>query len=378
MTSSPTTKTISTPSFDGSSSSSKYNVTITPPSPIHLGLPKDAVIPPDTTPNSRLQMLRKRFDYDYNNFINLKHSIHTSPSHAHPEDSILLEQEQLKIWTSRVLAYILSTHEDKAIQKYIIEKGNDSISDRLDHIQLRIRTLARPPSPLQSPLKQQQQGSRSSTTTTSKRKIRLRDEKQARDCLRRIVIKFYLQTYLGIEFPNTPPTTFTQASTFIAINKFHPQCAPHIQSFGRRTFPHFPADYVYATNDTIVDAFINLCQREMLDIINYMTFLLRRDANESNYDNSQFTDIVPSVLMDKIRIRLIKDPNYSFDPATNIEYIKASNTSKRIFKTIRSDNNSDVSSDADTDTEVEYNTDARVGDNDDEEEEDHPMLVIDE
>jgi hypothetical protein len=194
-------------------------------------------------------------------------------------------------------------------------------------------------------------------------KTHLTDEKQARDCLRRIVIKFYLRDYLGIEFKHTIPTTFKCAASFIINNKY--LFGHHIHEFAKKSFldfPNFRWDQCIS-NEQIVKAFIQHCQDEILDIILYLIHLLKRDANEFNYDNSRFHH-VPSILMERIRIRLIKDNNYVLD-ATSPEYLSASNTSTRIFKSVIS---SLSAPNSDTDTEVE----------EEEMDDDNDMLVIDE
>lgn len=334
---------LTTPPFS-SSTGKGLSVTITPPSPIHLGVPRSTTTTTTkpNSPNNRLQALLKLFNYEYTNFVSFKHSIRASPSNAHPEESIMLELEQLKVWTSRVMAFISATLDkhQNPVTLDIIDKGDVSISNSIDHIESRMRAISPPSSPVLLGLKIRKQ--------QQPKVVRLRDEKQTRDSLRRIVIRFYLRDYLGIEFQHTIPTTFTCASTFI-LNNTH-LFASHISRYGKTEFPEHSS--LWGTHDITTRAFIQNCQREILDIIMHLTFLLKRDANQFNYDNSQFHS-VPLVLMDRIRIRLVKDSSpYQFD---SVELTKASNTATRIFQSVLSsssrNSSSNEHSDADTETE---------------------------
>jgi len=344
------------------SSSSRLNVTVTPPSPTHhhLRAPNDPSSNTTATTTSRRHAaLMKRFLYEYTNFVNFKHSIYTSASNADPEGSILVELEQLKVWTSRAMAFVMANLECKQNALEMIDKTNMAISKGIDHIQSRIRILSPPSSPVIHIKKQR--GKKKPRTT------RLRDEKQARDSIRRIVVKFYLRDYLGVQFSHTVPTTFTCAAQFISNNKH--LFESEIDNFGKTMFPNLPSPSnlpLGRDNEHVVRAFIQHCHNEMHDIITYLIFLLRKDANECNYDNSRF-DSVPSTLMDKIRIRLVKDPNYDSFEGASPDLLKACKTSRKIFQSVSSSSSSSSNSSAansESDTEIEDG--------------DHDMLVIDE
>lgn len=358
-------------------------VTITPPSPIHLELPRGASPSSSSNNNNdeqRKQSLLKRFNQEYNHFINFKHSINVSPSNAHPEQSISLELNQLRLWTSRAMAFITSALDEtkNTVALDMIEKTNISISKHADHIEARIKTLSASTSPSTSasstprqivsvsvPKKRSHKETRAPTPTraaviksnSNSNNYRFRDEKQSRDCIRRVVVAFYLKEYLEIHFEATVPATFICTEEFILNNKH--LFSKHINEFGKRTFKslnHVPPTYDYTNNEHVVRAFIQHCLREMQEIITYLTYLLKRDANEFNYDNSRFQD-VPVVLMNRIRIRLIKDNKYS--PQQKVA-LTTESTAIYIFHAV----NTRYSINTDTDTDIE--TDKEEIDTDDE------------
>lgn len=357
-------------------SSRFMNVTITPPSPIHhLELPRGASPSSSTintsTENRQQQALLKLFHQEYNDFINFKHSIHSSSSNAHPEQSIILELEQLKVWTSKAMAFISSTLDKHTNVNTLdmVKKINLSISKSTDHIAARIQSLSPPSSPMislpSSPVitttlvMKKRPGtetptSKTTTTTPTARSsggggYRLRDEKQSRDSIRRMVIAFYLKEYLQIQFQNTVPTTFICTRQFILNNKS--LFATYINDFGNRIF-NLGHDYFYPNNEHVVSCFIQQCQEEMQDVIAYLSHALKLDANEYNYDNSAFL-YVPSVLMNRIRIRLVKDNHYIPMTLPSLD-VKVEKTALRVFQHVNSRLITTSGDTTDTDTDDDY------------------------
>jgi hypothetical protein len=312
-------------------------------------------------------------------FIGMTHSLHVSTSNSAPIVSIRVEVAALKRYLTYALKCVVqktavSGTQDTHKIAAAISKACDS---KLSHLIKRLALLDPPPPRIVVVAKRKREtlsdtdsnedetgataaaGSRSGCgedddddccddrkksdkkkarmdnnvpmTRPTKSSKRIRPEKQTRDTTRRVVVDWYLRTYMNIKLDlpqgQTPPHTYEKVEELIKTK--HELFETHMEE----------RDSMF-----VEEGFTKRDGKkwhEMPGVVDLYTLcMIRSDADEHDYDDSVFADFPPS-LMKKLRIRIVKSEKSkraSPRPVTTEEsdsVLRARATSTRIFEHLK-------------------------------------------